>query len=197
MSYPPAYDRVNFRGYTLDQMTRQAIIDVEHKLGVTLTLFQGSYNAGKVSASAGTHDGGGAVDVKASAPGKSADQIVRAMRSVGFAAWHRLPSQGPWGEHIHAILIGNGRLSSSAENQVRAYRNGRDGLAANRPDPTWRPSPILPYVYPPQFTRGKNVDHAIGDTRADIRASASKPRRLTKLRAALDALRSIKPRRKP
>jgi hypothetical protein len=49
---------------------------------------------------------------------------------------------------------------------------------------------------PAVLTRGKNVDHAIGDTRADIRASASKPRRLTKLRSALDALRSIKPRRK-
>jgi hypothetical protein len=49
---------------------------------------------------------------------------------------------------------------------------------------------------PAVLTRGKNVDHAIGDTKADIKASATKPRRLAKLRAALDALRSIKPRRK-
>jgi hypothetical protein len=46
------------------------------------------------------------------------------------------------------------------------------------------------------LTRGKNVDHAIGDTKAAIANAADKPVRLAKLRAALTALRSIKPWRK-
>lgn len=49
---------------------------------------------------------------------------------------------------------------------------------------------------PVAMTRGKNVDHAIGDTRAAIKVAANRPQRLAKLRAALTALRSIKPRRK-
>lgn len=196
MTYPPAYDRVNFRGRTLDQMTRRAILDVEQILGVQLSISQGCYNGGRVEASAGTHDGGGAVDVAAWAKGKSPDQIVRAMRKVGFAAWHRPAIPGVWGEHIHAILIGNERVSPSAARQIASYRAGRDGLAANRIDRTWRPSPIPTYEYPPQWTRGKNVDHAIADTKAAIRKNADKPVRLSRLRATLDALRSIKPRRK-
>lgn len=196
MTFPPAYDRTSLRGITLDQMTKQAILDTEHRLGVTLTLLQGSYNAGRVTASAGTHDGGGAVDIAPRANGKTPAQIVHALRAVGFAAWHRLPIPGVWGEHIHAVLIGNEKVSPSAARQIDAYRAGRDGLASNRVDPTWRPDPIRAYVYPPQMTRGPEVDHAIGDTRAAIKKATTRPRRLAKLRAALDALRSITPRRK-
>ena len=46
------------------------------------------------------------------------------------------------------------------------------------------------------MTRGANVDQALGDTRAAITKAAGKPKRLAKLRTALDALRSITPRRK-
>ena len=46
-------------------------------------------------------------------------------------------------------------------------------------------------------TRGPEVDHAIGDTKSAISRAAGKPKRLAKLHAALDALRSITPRRKP
>lgn len=139
-----AYEVITWRGYRFDKMTVAAIQDVEDRLGFALHVEQGSYNAGGVSASAGTHDGGGAVDV---APTAHPATVVKAMRSVGFAAWHRLPSQGPWGEHIHAVLIGNAKLSPAAARQVDAYERGDNGLASNLHDPSWRPSPIKPYVY--------------------------------------------------
>ena len=100
-----------------------------------LEITQGCYNAGGVAASADTHDGGGALDIRAKT--LSASQIAEAvlkLRHVGFAAWHRLPSQGPWVEHIHCIAVGCPDLSSGAANQVTAYKNGRNGLANNGKD---------------------------------------------------------------
>ena len=124
------YDRVTFHGRTVDKWTRQALEAAEKELGYSLTISQGSYNSGRVSASAGTHDGGGVVDLVAwDWPNK-----VRALRRNGFAAWHREPSQGPWPEHIHAVLIGNDKASGSAKRQVEAYRAGRNGLASNARD---------------------------------------------------------------
>jgi len=152
-----AYEVVTWRGKWFDRMTVQAIEAAEKGYGGKFAILQGSYNGGtgKVSASAGTHDGGGAVDV---APTKNPAAVVRALRSVGFAAWHRLPSEGPWVEHVHAILIGNARVSASAARQVAAYRVGRNGLVSNKVDPTWRPNPIKPYVYrPPHVSRSTQV----------------------------------------
>lgn len=95
---------------------------------------QGSYNRGGVAASAGTHDGGGVVDMRVT--GLTASQrgaLLRALRQAGFAAWVRQPPTFSW--HIHAVAIGDPDLSRSAKNQVTAYFRGRDGLAGNRPDP--------------------------------------------------------------
>lgn len=125
--------RVVFRGKRLNTRTRDMILAAEKILGYTLTLIQGSYNAGGVSASAGTHDGGGAVDVW----GKGTSHVpteVAALRQVGFAAWGRTPSQGNWGYHIHCIAIGDQELSSGARNQVADYKAGRNGLASNGKD---------------------------------------------------------------
>lgn len=135
------YDRVTWRGKSFDRLTVQAIEAAEALLGYRLTVVQGSYNGGtgKVSASAGTHDGGGAVDF---AVGAKPDAAIRALRTVGFAAWIRDETQGPWSKHIHAVLAGNTRLAPSASRQVDAYRNGRDGLKSNKKDPTWRPDPL-------------------------------------------------------
>ena len=110
---------------------------------------QGSYNHGGVSASAGTHDGGGVVDLLA----WDWQRKVRALRTVGFAAWYRPPVRGLWGAHIHAVLIDHGKLAPSAARQVIAYRNGRDGLRSNLPDRFWRPSPIPVFQYPPKQRR--------------------------------------------
>lgn len=107
------------------------------------TLTQGSYNPGGVSASAGTHDGGGVVDV--SVAGLSSAQRwqqVRALRTVGFAAWLRTPAQG-FSLHIHAVAIGDPDIWQKngghiGRDQVCDYRRGRTGLASNAPDNTPR-----------------------------------------------------------
>lgn len=138
------YEVIEWRGHKFDRMTIAAIEAAEHLLGSELDVAQGSYNTGGVGASAGTHDGGGAVDFE---PGTLPKRTVRVLRSVGFAAWERQPIPGVWGHHIHAVLIGNDKLAPVAARQVTAYENGRDGLKDNAPDPTWRPSPIKPYEY--------------------------------------------------
>lgn len=136
---------ITWRGHKFDRLTVAAIEEAEHLYGRTLVISQGSYNTGGVGASAGTHDGGGAVDFNLpSMP----TRLVRILRMVGFAAWQRDPSQGPWGAHIHAVLIGNKKLAPVAARQVEAYREGRDGLASGRVDPTWHPTPIPTFVYP-------------------------------------------------
>lgn len=118
---------------------------VERRIGAELTLFQGSYNGGRVSASAGTHDGGGAVDCWCS--DVDVDRLVRVMRTVGFAAWYRPAIAGLWGAHVHAIAIGDRELSSGARAQVVAYLNHRDGLKSNAHDPTWHPDPVRTFDY--------------------------------------------------
>jgi GH25 family lysozyme M1 (1,4-beta-N-acetylmuramidase) len=130
----------------VDWKTRAALEEAERRLGYPLTIVQGSYNAGGVSASAGTHDAGGVVDLLA----WDSNRKVRVLRAVGFAAWFRPAIRGLWGEHIHAVLIDHGRLADSAARQVTAYRAGRDGLKSNRVDSFWRPDPIPVFHYPPK-----------------------------------------------
>lgn len=137
-----AMERVTREGRTLNKRTLDMLERAEDRLGYKLHVLQGSYNVGGVSASAGTHDGGGAIDV---APGNP-NEIVRALREVGFAAWYRPAVAGLWGEHIHAIAIGDRELSSGAKAQVAEYYAGFDGLAGNGRDegPRFDPIPTWP-----------------------------------------------------
>jgi hypothetical protein len=102
-------------------------------------LMQGSYNAGGVAASFGTHDGGGAVDLSVRAPVSRAvmteeiDPMLRALRLAGFAAWLRSENELHPGSpiHIHAIAIGDAELSESARAQIDGtfgYLRGYNGL---------------------------------------------------------------------
>jgi len=119
-----------------------AMLDATDRLtGTPMKPTQGSYST-SVGASAGTHAGGGAVDF--STGGLSYAQkinLVRALRTVGFAAWLRQQLPGVWGEHIHAIAIqpggknDQGILAIAAHRQVIAYYEGRDGLASDGRDP--------------------------------------------------------------
>lgn len=127
---PKPYDLTVYDGRTVDWLTRAALEDVAAKLGYDLTLAQGSYNAGGVKASAGTHDGGGVVDL---AP-YDHDRKVLELRRAGFAAWYRPAVPGLWGAHIHAVLIGNRKLSAGARAQVADYLAGRNGLANHGAD---------------------------------------------------------------
>ena len=99
---------------------------------------QGSYTDA-VSASFGTHQGGGAVDLSVLRKGTytvlwdDIPHLLHALRVAGFAAWLReygeLHPDSPI--HIHAIAIGDRELSSSAQDQLTGpagYFRGYSGL---------------------------------------------------------------------
>lgn len=140
---PDPYERVTYHGKAVDRRTQAAIEVAEHRLGYDLTIVQGSYTSA-VGASAGTHAGGGVVDL---APYEHARK-VRVLRDLGWAAWYRPARRGVWGPHIHAVLIGHRTMSPEAAAQVVAYVNGRDGLAAGAADPNpYRPDPPVVFDY--------------------------------------------------
>lgn len=138
------YTRTTYSGKTVNQRTKVMLQNAANKFGGPFALTQGSYNRGGVAASAGTHDGGGVVDISVSGMTAARRQVaVQELRKAGFAAWLRTPSQG-FAYHIHACAIGDREMASGAKNQVQAYFNGRDGLARNgvdtnppRPWPAW------------------------------------------------------------
>ena len=127
--------KVDWDGFTVDARTRDMLLAAEGSLGRHLVLSQGSYNPGGDPTSAGTHDGGGVVDISVDGMGSSTRrQVVRALRVVGFAAWLRNPDQGDWPWHIHAAAISDTDLSSQAQHQVGDYYLGLNGLANHGPD---------------------------------------------------------------
>lgn len=140
----PPFDKVTYRGKLMDNKTMYGVMAAERKLGYPLTITQGCYNPGGVKQSAGTHDGGGVVDL---APWDWENK-VRVLRNLGWAAWHRTPAEGPWPEHIHAVMVDQGALSASAAEQVVQYRNGQNGLANHGPDTfPYRPNPVPVFDY--------------------------------------------------
>jgi hypothetical protein len=144
---PDDYTRVQigwaqFNARTLAMLDHaQALYRAEGgSLNLRRAIVQGSYNPGKVSASFGTHDAGGAVDLAVRRQdGNRAvltDQIpllLRALRVAGFAAWLREPDELYRGSpiHIHAIAVGDRELSEAARGQIDGpfgYLRGYDGL---------------------------------------------------------------------
>lgn len=127
--------KVTFDGVTVNERTRAMLRRAQQSFGRTLVLTQGSYNPGGDASSAGTHDGGGVVDL--SVRGISdADRtaLVRALRVVGFAAWLRTPDQADWPFHIHAVAINDSDLSTQAQHQVGDYYLGLNGLRGRGKD---------------------------------------------------------------
>lgn len=99
---------------------------------------QGSYTPG-LSASFGTHDGGGAIDLSVRDRDRFAVMnseilpLLDALRTAGFAAWLRAPNELYAGSaiHIHAIAIGDQEASEAARAQmdgVFGYLRGFNGL---------------------------------------------------------------------
>ncbi|MEU7849030.1 peptidoglycan-binding protein [Micromonospora parva] len=122
-------------GYVVNARTQAMLAEAQRLLGYPLVLDQGSYNPGGDPTSAGTHDGGGVVDIAVT--GMTAARrtaVARALRQVGFAAWVRNPDQGDWPWHIHAAAINDTDLSSQAQHQVGDYYLGLNGLANQGPD---------------------------------------------------------------
>ena len=135
-----------YRGYVLDERTIAMIEWAEKKAGFRFRISQGSYNEGGVAASAGTHDGGGAVDfsVRLLLPNKR-KRMLNALKDAGFAAWFRKERKGVWTQHIHAIAIGCIDLAPLAKKQVKDYDNRLDGLAGRRVDLSYRPNPKVKF----------------------------------------------------
>ena len=135
---PQDYQRVKYDGHTVNERTRVMLERSEKFLGEMgyqkkIDLMQGSYHRG-VSASAGTHDGGGAIDVNTKGlTHREIDKLVKSLRMAGFAAWSRDRSNGMV-PHIHAIAIGDKEMVRGARSQVDAYFAGRSGLVGNAPD---------------------------------------------------------------
>lgn len=135
---PNEFARTKYHGKAMDWYTLRLLQAAERIVGHAFTVTQGSYST-SVAASGSTHAGGGALDL--GWIGKIAD--VAALRAVGFAAWHRNPSQGPWHDHIHAIAAGDPTASASAKRQVQDYFNGGNGLGGRDDGPNVKKDPSL------------------------------------------------------
>lgn len=134
--------QVTFRGMPVNARTKSMLLEAERLLARQFTITQGSYSPGEDPTSAGTHDGGGALDL--AVDGMTSTQrttAVRRLRQVGFAAWLRTPAQGNWPYHIHAIALADTDQSTPARNQAGDYYLGLNGLANRGPDdgPTVEP----------------------------------------------------------
>ncbi|PJN23780.1 peptidoglycan-binding protein [Kitasatospora sp. CB02891] len=122
-------------GYTVNTRTQNMLTEAERLLGFHLTLDQGSYNPGGDPTSAGTHDGGGVVDINVDGmTSATRNNVALVLRQVGFAAWVRNPTQGNWPWHIHAVAINDTDLATQAQNQVGDYYLGFNGLANHGAD---------------------------------------------------------------
>ena len=140
--------QIRFRGFTFDPRTIAMIKWAEKRAKFTFTIKQGSYHPG-VGASAGTHDGGGAVDFAPPADPVQRETMLIALKDAGFAAWHRAPLANVWGEHIHAVAFGCKDLATVARHQLVAFDNGHDGLKDNGPDDhSYRPEPPVTFSLP-------------------------------------------------
>ncbi|MEU4443309.1 peptidoglycan-binding domain-containing protein [Actinosynnema sp. NPDC050801] len=129
-----AGSRVTYRNALMNTRTKAMLVEAERLLGRSLTITQGSYNPGGVPGSAGTHDGGGALDISVSGmTATTRTAVTRVLRQVGFAAWVRTPAQG-FDYHIHAIALGDPDQSSGAQHQSGDYYLGMNGLAGRGAD---------------------------------------------------------------
>lgn len=136
------YTRISVDGETVNkrtnEMMQRAQFIMRNKFGhenFDFGIVQGSYTSA-VSASGGTHDRGGAMDIHTrTLPRRTVDDAVKALRMAGFAAWSRGRGNDTFDPHIHAIAIGDRELSSAAASQVNEYFAGGDGLTGSSPDP--------------------------------------------------------------
>ena len=143
--FPDPYARVTWRGVQMDAIDKVAFEVLEDKLGATATIYQGGWNPGGVAASAGAHDGGGAVDFWF--PGLDVTRVVRAARSIGWDAWYRYPPLFP--THVHAIRHNSKTASPVAKGQMADYLIGGNGLlplGLADDDQPWRPDPIAVFT---------------------------------------------------
>jgi putative peptidoglycan binding protein len=126
--------RTTYSGVKLNTRTIAMLKAAGGRLRCTLDATKGSYT-GPDSSSAGTHAGGGAVDVNVNVRcGHSISQVVTALRTVGFAAWYR---NWTGNQHIHAVAISDLDMATETvfpgvfdmREQVVAWAQGKDGMS--------------------------------------------------------------------
>lgn len=111
----------NFRGGTESNLFAANLRRAEQIAGQTIRVFQGGYRP--TTSYSGTSHAKDAVDLQVSSA------LIRALRSVGIAAWDRT-GRGNWAPHVHAIPTpGAGYAGGSAVWQAQDYLRGGDGLA--------------------------------------------------------------------
>ncbi|WP_308368110.1 MULTISPECIES: hypothetical protein [unclassified Microbulbifer] len=124
-----------YGGKRVNTRTKRMLAAADAKISWSLVLTQGSYTSSNPG-SAGTHDGGGVVDISVSGLSTTQRwQTVKALRDVGFAAWLRTPSQG-FAYHIHAVAVADTDMSRTAQAQVHDYYFGKNGLRSHAGDNT-------------------------------------------------------------
>ena len=142
-----AQDRVWWRGVQITARQRDAFRWAEKRLmkkfpGVSLKPTQGSWSNG-VEASAGTHNGAGVCDFRTwHMTAEQRVYMVRCLKDAGQAAWYRTAAQG-FDPHVHVCDRVTTGMAALARWQVAQYDAGRTGLASNKTDPTYRPSPSV------------------------------------------------------
>jgi TP901 family phage tail tape measure protein len=105
------YSRVRYGNKTFNARTVRMLKRAEERYGSPFEFYQGSYST-NVKASMGTHDGGGAVDIK---PPSNITKALTALSQAGFWAKWRDKMKPP---HIHAIAYGDKELSAAARKQL-------------------------------------------------------------------------------
>ena len=151
-----AYDRIRVEGRTLNRRTNALYQQSKYVFGTLggtggIELLQGSYNKGGVAVSAGTHDGGGALDTKPTVETFRNWRLLRkAERMCMIASFDRPDLAGQWSHHNHGIVIGDREMSRSAARQVQDYYAGRNALASHalEADSIWRPQVLFNPIYP-------------------------------------------------
>lgn len=135
---PSTYGKTWWRGgYACGCMIQSVEDVIEPRLGYTTPIFQYAYN-GSVSASAGTHDGGGALD-----HAKLSDSETVVWRESGVADWQRgSPEDTAFDDHNHGIWQGCSHLSSGAAGQIDQYNAGCNGLSGWGADQSPSVAPI-------------------------------------------------------
>jgi hypothetical protein len=114
----------------------------EQHIPVPLQFWQGSWSGSP--SSAGTHAGGGALDIKITGlTAKQVQALVKICRLAGGMAYLRDRQHGNFDTpHIHVGTIGCKHASAQMRTQWSQYKAGRDALALNGPDY----GPRVPYI---------------------------------------------------
>lgn len=165
---PNDYSKIQIDGKTVNKRTKYMLDEAQKNFGSKLSILQGSYNKGGVAASAGTHDGGGVVDLSTSGMNQSKiDKQVESLRKAGFAAWFRTCPEFCGNEHIHAVGIGDKEMAGGAAAQVKNFFDGSNGLAGSAKDNSPTGLTVTP-AWAFKFSKGKNPP-------ADSQCSSSSP----------------------